>query len=74
MLTFPKTLVDAFVESHEYQNFKNHPEYRLGQAFHNFARLYKISNPDDKAFCDKLWEADGVNALFLIAERYDENN
>lgn len=49
------------------------PDLRLGQAFHQYFNLEKITNPDDKAFCDKLYQCDGDEAKAMIAERTDHS-
>jgi len=39
---------------------------RLGQAFHQHFKLDKITNEENKIFCDSLYEADGDDARKMI--------
>lgn len=39
---------------------------RLGQAFHQHFKLDKITNEENKIFCDRLYEADGDEARKMI--------
>jgi hypothetical protein len=65
MLMFPKTRVDAFRHTNK--------ALRYGQAFHQYMRLDKITGLD-KAFCDRLYQADGEKAKAMIASRTDKEN
>lgn len=64
-LTFPKSLTDRFRH--------NNKALRYGQAFHRFMRLEKLKFPADKAFCDKLYNADDETAKAMIASRINKN-
>jgi len=50
-----------------------YPHLRVGQAFHNYMELGKITSSEERKFCDKLYEADNEKAVDLIAARIDEN-
>jgi hypothetical protein len=45
----------------------NHVVVRLGQAFHQYFKLDKITNEENKIFCDRLYEMDGEEAMKAIA-------
>ncbi|BEG72655.1 hypothetical protein [Pseudomonas phage PA1C] len=56
-------------------SFKNlDKNLRWGQAFHSHMELHKITNPEDKEWCDKLWNADDRTAADLLASVVDYNN
>lgn len=63
MLTFTASFLAQFK--------KIHPELRYGQEFHQWARLDKITNTEDKFFCDKLYEAGDMLAKAMIDSRTD---
>ena len=65
MITFAKTKVDAFRHANK--------ALRYGQAFHQYMKLDKVSNIEDKHFCDKLYNADEQLAKQLINSRIDNN-
>lgn len=69
MMTFPKTAVDRFFNEHWPSVKDGH--LRLGQSFHQFMKLEKITS-DEKIYCDRLYEADGAKAM--TAERTDSAN
>lgn len=71
MLTFPGTRVKQFYKENPLWKEKG---LRLGQAFHNFMELHKITNPEDKLFCDTLWEASNTIANHMIICRTDWEN
>lgn len=50
----------AFVQDFKYKGM------RLGQAFHTHFKLEKITNEEDKIFCDRLYEMDGDEARKMI--------
>jgi hypothetical protein len=66
MLTFSKSSVDKFVHRNKV--------LRWGQAFHRQFKLDKVTNPQDKAFCDKLYNADESTAKAMIQSRLDRNS
>lgn len=43
---------------------------RVGQAYHNFLSLHKVTG-EDKEWCDKFYEADGEVAYAMLRERTD---
>ena len=63
MLTFSKSEVDRFQHIHKV--------LRWGQAFYNYFNLNKVQG-EDKAFCDKLYNADEVTAKAMVASRTDK--
>lgn len=63
-LTFPLSRVMKFR--------KVHPELRYGQEFHQYMELHKCEQ--DREFCDKLYEADGIKAIKMIDSRIDWEN
>lgn len=68
-LTFSKSTVFEFNSV-----FKNSDMYRglrMGQAFHQYMKLDKITNPEDKILCDKLYEKDGQDAINMIESMTD---
>lgn len=71
-ITFPQTSVDRFFrEKWPHQKGKG---IRMGQAFHQFMNLEKITSDDNKVFCDRLYEADGNKAKAIILSVLDKNN
>jgi hypothetical protein len=66
MITFAKTLVDRFRH--------NNKSLRYGQAFYNYAKLHKVDHPQDKEFCDRLFNADDDKAKQMIISRTDLAN
>jgi hypothetical protein len=63
------------MESDQFRAFATISSYRLGQAFHNFAHLNKVTNSDDKEWCDKLWnESDTEKSLDMLYSRMDYKN
>lgn len=66
MITFSKSEVDRFVHRNKM--------LRYGQAFHCQFKLDKVTNPQDKEFCDRLWAADDDKAKAMIASRIDHSN
>ena len=65
MLMFCKSNVDAFVHKNK--------ALRYGQAFHRFMKLEKITSPQDKEFCDRLYNATDEKAKQMIISRIDHN-
>lgn len=47
-------------------------QLRVGQAFHIFAELHKMQQ--DRAFCDRLWQADDETAWSMIESITDYQN
>lgn len=64
MLTFTKTMVDGFRHTNK--------SLRYGQAFYGYAKLHKVTNAADKAFCDRLFNASDDAAKAMIASRTDK--
>lgn len=64
MLTFSKTTVNEFRHTNK--------SLRWGQAFHRFMKLDKITNLEDKNFCDKLYNANDEIAKAMVASRTDK--
>ena len=66
MITFAKSRVDKFVHRNKF--------LRYGQAFHRQFKLDKVTNQQDKEFCDRLfWEVSEEKAKAMIASRLDRN-
>lgn len=67
MIMFPISQVVRFKYKHK--------SLRYGQAFHNFMKLHKVTNPQDKEFCDRLWnERNDEKAKAMIISRTDRNS
>ena len=67
MIMFPKSRVIQFKH--------NNKHLRYGQAFHNYMKLHKVHNTQDKEFCDRLWaETNDEKAKAMIISRTDPNN
>ena len=65
MLTFSKTEVQHFFkQAHD-------KALRLGQAFHQYFQLEKVTSCEDKLYCDRLYEKDGSDAVTMIMTRVD---
>lgn len=62
MLLFPESRVKKFVHRNK--------ALRYGQAFYAYMKLHKVVNPQDKYFCDRLYnETDDKKAKNMIASR-----
>lgn len=44
---------------------------RWGQAFYNFMKLHKVKDPQDKEFCDRLYNAPDEKAKAMVTSRTD---
>ncbi len=66
MIMFPKSRVDAFTHQNKH--------LRWGQAFHHFMRLDKVDHPQDREFCDRLYNADDAKAQAMVQSRLDREN
>ena len=66
MMQFPKTRVMDFRHTNKAQ--------RWGQAFYDYMELHKVTDPDEKVFCDKLYNADNDTAKMMVASRTDPMN
>lgn len=65
MLTFSASEVKRFVH--------NNKAKRWGQDFYDFMKLDKVKDPQDKHFCDKLYnEPDDAKAKNMVASRTDK--
>lgn len=67
MLTFQKSAVDQFHRLYQggkgaFINGFAMKGLRYGQAFHQWFKLEKITNEENKAFCDKLYYTDDETA------------
>lgn len=64
MLTFSKSEVSQFRHSNKSK--------RWGQAFFDYFKLGKITNPQDKEFCDRLYnEINDTKAKAMVQGRTD---
>ncbi len=67
MIMFPKSRVSAFRHANK--------ALRYGQAFFNFMKLEKVTNPQDKQFCNRIYtEPDESKVRQWIASRIDPDN
>lgn len=66
MIMFQKSRVDAFRHLNK--------SLRWGQAFHGYMKLEKITDIQDKAFCDRLYYADNEKAKAMVRSRLDKEN
>ncbi len=66
MLSIPKSKFDQF-------KHKNASK-RWGQAFYDFMKFNKVTNPIDKPFLDKLYNATDDVAKAMVQSRIDHNN
>jgi len=65
MLTFSKSEVAAFRHLNKGK--------RWGQAFYDHFKLGKVSNPQDKEFCDRLFnEPNDTKAKAMVQGRTDQ--
>lgn len=65
MLTFTKSEVLQFRHINK--------EQRWGQAFYNHFKLHKITNTQDKEYCDRLYnEPDENKAKAMVSNRTDQ--
>jgi hypothetical protein len=56
----------------EVRRFKHtNKSLRYGQAFYNFMKLHKVSDQQDKEFCERLYNADDEKAKTMIRSRTD---
>jgi len=61
-----KTLVDGFKHTD--------PNLRWGQAFHQYAKLEKVSNNANREWADKLYNAPDNIAKNMVRKVIDHNN
>lgn len=61
-ITISKSEIERFCS----YRISNRNGLRLGQAFHQYFKLEKITNEEDKIFCDRLYEMDGDEARKAI--------
>lgn len=66
MILFPKSRVDAFRHTNTSK--------RWGQAFYDHMKLGKVTNPQDKEYCDRIYNADEALAKALVQSRIDKQN
>lgn len=72
--TFPSIRISKTLVTEFYKKRKGVQDgRRLGQAFHQHFDMTKVTG-SDKAWLDKLYEADGWEAKNLISLITDENN
>ena len=45
-----------------------------GQAFFGYMKLEKVTNQQDKEFCDRLYNATDEKAKAMVASRLDRSN
>lgn len=62
-LTFSRT---------EFKKFRHDNKLlRYGQQFHQYFKLEKITNPEDRVWCNKLYNASNDVAKDMVKERID---
>lgn len=66
MITFQKSRVDEFRHTNK--------SLRWGQAFYSYMKLHKVTYPQDKEFCDRLYNASDEVAKQMVASRLDKIN
>lgn len=81
-ITFPASTVNRFYLE-VWSDQKKVKGLRLGQAFHQYMKLDKLSDDkvpadgrisENKAWLDRLYQADGDKARIMIEGRTDYNN
>lgn len=65
-LTIPESRLKAFRKAEDDQ--------RWGQAFYDYMELHKITEPVNKAWCDKLYCAGFIDARKMVHSVLDRNN
>lgn len=72
-IVFPKSQIVRFYAHRKgtKQGMEEAKHLRLGQHFHNWAELHKVVNPEDKAFCDRLYNADDNRAGRMLVYAMD---
>ena len=65
MIMFPATSVANFR--------RTNLALRYGQEFHQYMKLEKVTDPKDKLFCDRLFNANDKLAKKMITSRTDNN-
>lgn len=67
-LRLSKTEIDIFTKGYRegMGSFKKYRGLRLGQAFHQYFKLEKITDQENKIFCDRLYESSGDEANKMI--------
>lgn len=63
-IRFPRSRVLAFMRAHI-------SGMNIGRTFYKFMELDKITNPNDKAYCDRLYNATTSDAHKMIIARTD---
>lgn len=67
MIMLPKTTVDKFVHRNK--------ALRYGQAFHQYMKLEKVTQPQDKVYCDRIYNEPNEEVVKAwIRSRLDYNN
>jgi len=53
---------------------RTNTDQRWGQEFYDFMKLEKVQDPEDKAWCDELYnEPDDARAKVMVLARIDYN-
>lgn len=65
MIMFSKSEVDNFRHTNK--------ALRWGQQFYQKFKLDKVTNPQDKDFCDRLYNATEEKAKAMVASRTDKS-
>lgn len=71
-IVFPRSRVEQFYREHP--NWHTVEKLRFGQAFYNFMQLDKVTGEANKAFCDRLFNADSMAAQRMVIDRTDRDN
>ena len=68
-IAIPKTRFDEFCKQLKEPNGQRH-----GQRFYDFMELHKVTSPVNRAWADRLYNAQDDTALFMIRCRLDYAN
>lgn len=71
-MTFPASTVSNFRKVWNYGTI--YKGMRYGQAFHTYFKLDQIELPENKQWCDLLYQMDEIGASMMIMERIDWEN
>lgn len=66
-MTIPKSRFNQF-------QYKRELGTRWGQQFYEFMELHKVTDPFDKLWCDKLYEANHILGRQMVLIALDHNN
>lgn len=73
MITFPRSRIIEFYKERN-KNIETHKHLRVGQDFYTFFELEKVTDPADKAVCEKIWSCPTTEANWIIIKHTDWEN